>query len=299
MYDTLPPYPVFLPSVCLQIPGTIFINSGDSLVALKCVPCPDNAELENAIHDLKFPSKLKEDLHDGLGDQIHEENIELKNSGSLGDENTVDYMNMRDGNKENLTDGGKYIPNNGKEEIMYKDSFLTEAKLDQHDQSSDSCIPEVSSESTISSSSSGSKVNSKDCNANFDSLTTYSYRRYTTVQHSLLDYEDDINREVPILVMHGDEELQNSLCTENYCTMKSGSPSVLVCQAFLDMEQCINELIESHEDLRHRYKSLRDYESQFLSVCNVTGDVMVMVKVLVYAKPTRSSLSEGLQLSPW
>lgn len=135
-----------------------------------------------------------------------------------------------------------------------------------------------------------------------ESLTTYSYRKFTTtcdvhVRDTPLDSSDE-TVEVPALVMHGTQELESIIYPEHLGPNSSNGPSILVCQALLDMEQCISELIASHEDLYHRYKSLRDYDCQFLSVSEDTGDVIVMVKILMFAKPTRSSLSDGLQVSP-
>lgn len=69
-----------------------------------------------------------------------------------------------------------------------------------------------------------------------------------------------------------------------------------VQQVTLDLEQCINELIHAHEDLRHSYKSLKDYDVQVVGVCPDSGEVITMARLLVYTR--QQSASFGLTVSP-
>ena len=71
-----------------------------------------------------------------------------------------------------------------------------------------------------------------------------------------------------------------------------------VQQVTLDLEQCINELILAHEDLRHSYKSLKDYDVQVVGVCPDSGEVITMARLLVYTRTRQQSASFGLPVSP-
>ncbi|XP_031566653.1 uncharacterized protein LOC116301698 [Actinia tenebrosa] len=310
MYDSLPPYPVFLPSICLQIPGTVFFNSGDSLIAFKCVPCVNDFEVENAIHEFKNSHQLPGDLS-GHGPSEVEEIPTIQKQMVSDDNNDTDCINLREGNKEDVDYGNGDEPcKTKKDSICELESLTTGLIIEQHDKNRNRTPPLVPSVSPRSSlmpspntspmSSFGTILSTTESRLSCDSLTTYSYRKFTTpcdVQDNSFDTSDE-TVEVPALVMHGTQELESVIYSEHKGPNSSSGPSILVCQALLDMEQCISELIASNEDLYHRYKSLRDYDCQFLGVCEDTGDVIVMVKILMFAKPTRSSLSDGLQVSP-
>ncbi|XP_078353801.1 uncharacterized protein LOC144638475 [Oculina patagonica] len=74
--------------------------------------------------------------------------------------------------------------------------------------------------------------------------------------------------------------------------------ALAVQQVTLDLEQCINELIQAHEDLRHSYKSLKDYDVQVVGVCPDSGEVITMARLLVYTRTRQQSASCGLAVSP-
>ena len=74
--------------------------------------------------------------------------------------------------------------------------------------------------------------------------------------------------------------------------------ALAVQQVTLDLEQCINELILSHEGLRHSYKSLKDYDVQVVGVCPDSGEVITMARLLVYTRTRQQSESFGLPVSP-
>ena len=74
--------------------------------------------------------------------------------------------------------------------------------------------------------------------------------------------------------------------------------ALAVQQVTLDLEQCINELILSHEGLRHSYKSLKDYDVQVVGVCPDSGEVIIMARLLVYTRTRQQSESFGLPVSP-
>ena len=74
--------------------------------------------------------------------------------------------------------------------------------------------------------------------------------------------------------------------------------ALAVQQVTLDLEQCINELILSHEDLQHSYKSLKDYDVQVVGVCPDSGEVITMARLLVYTRTRQQSESFGLPVSP-
>ena len=76
------------------------------------------------------------------------------------------------------------------------------------------------------------------------------------------------------------------------------SPFVIISQVSLDLEKCICELVESHEALRTRYKSLRDYDTEIIAVCPHTAEVIVLMKILVYARGPGTTTSFGLPVSP-
>lgn len=71
-----------------------------------------------------------------------------------------------------------------------------------------------------------------------------------------------------------------------------------VHQITLDLEQCINELVQAHEGLREGYKSLKDYDVQIVGVCPDTGVVIIMARILVYTRKRQRSASCGLPISP-
>jgi len=74
--------------------------------------------------------------------------------------------------------------------------------------------------------------------------------------------------------------------------------ALAVQQVTLDLEQCINELILSHEGLQHSYKSLKDYDVQVVGVCPDSGEVITMARLLVYTRTRQPSESFGLPVSP-
>ena len=74
--------------------------------------------------------------------------------------------------------------------------------------------------------------------------------------------------------------------------------ALAVQQVTLDLEQCINELILSHEGLRHSYKSLKDYDVQVVGVCPDSEEVIIMARLLVYTRTRQQSESFGLPVSP-
>ena len=71
-----------------------------------------------------------------------------------------------------------------------------------------------------------------------------------------------------------------------------------VHQMTLDLEQCINEMIQAHEGLRDCYKSLRDYDVQIVDVCPDSGVVIVLARILVYTRKGQQPVSYGLPVSP-
>lgn len=80
-------------------------------------------------------------------------------------------------------------------------------------------------------------------------------------------------------------------------SLGGGVPRALAAQQVtLDLEQCINELIQAHEGLRQSYKSLKDYDVQVVGVCPDSGEVITMARLLVYTR--QQSASCGLTVSP-
>ena len=69
-------------------------------------------------------------------------------------------------------------------------------------------------------------------------------------------------------------------------------------QMTLDLEQCINAMIQAHEGLRDCYKSLRDYDVQVVDVCPDSGVVIVLARILVYTRQGQQPVSYGLPVSP-
>ncbi|KAK2556767.1 DDB1- and CUL4-associated factor 15 [Acropora cervicornis] len=69
-------------------------------------------------------------------------------------------------------------------------------------------------------------------------------------------------------------------------------------QMTLDLEQCINAMIQAHEGLRDCYKSLRDYDVQVVGVCPDSGVVIVLARILVYTRQGQQPVSYGLPVSP-
>lgn len=97
----------------------------------------------------------------------------------------------------------------------------------------------------------------------------------------------------------------NSTHNPSSCSRVSASPTrctasqvLVVNQTCLDIEQCINELIQSHEALWVCYKSLRDYDVQIVDVCPDSSEVTVLVRVLLYTRTASTSTSCGLPVSP-
>ena len=74
--------------------------------------------------------------------------------------------------------------------------------------------------------------------------------------------------------------------------------TLAVHQVTLDLEQCINELIQAHEGLRDSYKSLKDYDVQIVGVCPDSHEAIVMARILVYTRTRQRSVSCGLPVSP-
>lgn len=79
----------------------------------------------------------------------------------------------------------------------------------------------------------------------------------------------------------------------SHCT----SPFVTISQASLDVEQCICKLIESHDALCVRYKSLRDYDTEIIAVCPETANIIVLIKILVYVKGPEKKTRCGLPVT--
>lgn len=69
-------------------------------------------------------------------------------------------------------------------------------------------------------------------------------------------------------------------------------------QMTLDLEQCINAMIQAHEGLKDCYKSLRDYDVQVVGVCPDSGVVIVLARILVYTRQGQQPVSYGLPVSP-
>lgn len=284
-YETLPPYPVFLPSVSLFIPGTILFNCGDSLVAMKCSPCLQPHHMEAAIQD--FTPNIS-----NINSSCEQSNV-WHEAVCVGNNNGDDQSTM-----EQCMDLDTNLLENGQNSNDSFDDDLQNKKLPCKLDSSSSPLnsPQFVSDTVYSSMHLMNSWNSiKDINSNTSgSHTNYSCRVYckSNSQDTFEDRDDIVNHEIPVNLLSNNKPL--SSCDTIYGVTE---PSVLVCQAFLDMEECINDLIQSHEELRDRYKSLRDYDCQLLTICP-GGDVIVMVNVLVNAKKTRSCHSDGLQVSP-
>lgn len=81
-------------------------------------------------------------------------------------------------------------------------------------------------------------------------------------------------------------------------TLGSGMQMLAIQQETLDIEQCIGELIQAHEDLKQNYKSLKDYDVQVVSVCPYSGEVITLARLLVYTRTRRQSATCGLSVSP-
>ena len=90
----------------------------------------------------------------------------------------------------------------------------------------------------------------------------------------------------------------NQLLRENLDNRILLEQMLAVHQVTLDLEQCINELIQAHEGLRDRYKSLKDYDVQIVSVCPDSCVAIIMARILVYTRKRQRSASCGLPVSP-
>ena len=90
----------------------------------------------------------------------------------------------------------------------------------------------------------------------------------------------------------------NESLRENLRDRMSHEQVLAVHQISLDLEQCINELIQAHEGLRENYKSLKDYDVQLVGVCPDSGVVIIIARILVYTRKRQRSASCGLPVSP-
>ncbi|PFX32186.1 DDB1- and CUL4-associated factor 15 [Stylophora pistillata] len=81
-------------------------------------------------------------------------------------------------------------------------------------------------------------------------------------------------------------------------TLRSKKQVMAIQQTTLDIEQCISELIQSHEDLRQSYKSLKDYDVQVITMCPDSGDVITLARLLVFTRVKQESATCGLSVSP-
>ncbi|EDO45075.1 predicted protein [Nematostella vectensis] len=79
---------------------------------------------------------------------------------------------------------------------------------------------------------------------------------------------------------------------------KDFTHTTVLCKASLDIEQAINLLIHSHEELRQLFKSLQDYDVQIADVCPESGCVILVARILVYAKQRQSTFHHKLSISP-
>ena len=93
-------------------------------------------------------------------------------------------------------------------------------------------------------------------------------------------------------------EASNQSLRENLDNRMLHEEVLAVHQITLDLEQCINDLIQAHEGLREGYKSLKDYDVQIVGVCPDTGVVIIMARILVYTRKRQRSASCGLPVSP-
>ena len=75
------------------------------------------------------------------------------------------------------------------------------------------------------------------------------------------------------------------------------SPFVIISQVSLDLEKCICKLIDTHETLRAQYKSLRDYDTEIITACPHSADVIVLMKILVYVTKQETTIKYGLPVS--
>lgn len=113
-----------------------------------------------------------------------------------------------------------------------------------------------------------------------------------TCQGRILKQVGKINKSNP-------NPASNQLLRENLDSRMLHEQTLAVHQVTLDLEQCINELIQAHEGLRDSYKSLKDYDVQIVGVCPDSGKVIVMARILVYTRTRRqTSASCGLPVSP-
>ena len=81
-------------------------------------------------------------------------------------------------------------------------------------------------------------------------------------------------------------------------TLESNKQGMAIQQTTLDLEQCISELIQAHEDLRQSYKSLKDYDVQVITACPDSGEVIALARLLVFTRVKQQSATCGLSVSP-
>ena len=142
------------------------------------------------------------------------------------------------------------------------------------------------------------KVYTETSDDNFDELSDefdmYDGSLPITVKAShgrTLEQIGKINRSNP-------NAASNQSLRENLDNRMLHEEVLAVHQITLDLEQCINELIQAHEGLREGYKSLKDYDVQIVGVCPDTGVVIIMARILVYTRKRQRSASCGLPVSP-
>ena len=80
--------------------------------------------------------------------------------------------------------------------------------------------------------------------------------------------------------------------------LESNKQGMAIQQTTLDLEQCISELIQAHEDLRQSYKSLKDYDVQVITACPDSGEVIALARLLVFTRVKQQSVTCGLSVSP-
>ena len=80
--------------------------------------------------------------------------------------------------------------------------------------------------------------------------------------------------------------------------LESNKQGMAIQQTTLDLEQCISELIQAHEDLRQSYKSLKDYDVQVITACPDSGEVIALARLLVFTRVKQQSATCGLSVSP-
>ncbi|XP_074642049.1 DDB1- and CUL4-associated factor 15-like isoform X2 [Tubulanus polymorphus] len=124
---------------------------------------------------------------------------------------------------------------------------------------------------------------------------TYSVRKYIDSDgpsDAPIDMDDDLSmsyHSVLPLVVHGSNYNPMTVLKQSDSPRDCPTTVLVVKQLTFDIEQYLNEALQSTMDMGLRYVSLADYDAQILDVCADTYCVVGMILVLIRARPPLST----------